>query len=199
MGAMGYSGAKGVPSLPSGISAKLVTSPEAGVAQLVEQLIRNQQVIGSSPIAGSNLRSLNRYGASVGKPVFSDEHVSPAYLAVLTRASYPIRVAKLWGETSIRLRPEENCNRRYRQRPFMLAPDTAQVYRQGSCPSHGAIWSAGDGAARRTRDRKVPISLIHMRTSGWGSPNLTISCPKFQTQRQRHCQLCRARVPAPLA
>src|SRR5262245_36765329 len=26
----------------------------AGVAQLVEQLIRNQQVIGSSPIAGSN-------------------------------------------------------------------------------------------------------------------------------------------------
>jgi hypothetical protein len=29
------------------------TSP-AGVAQLVEQLIRNQQVIGSSPIAGSS-------------------------------------------------------------------------------------------------------------------------------------------------
>ena len=28
--------------------------PPAGVAQLVEQLIRNQQVIGSSPIAGSN-------------------------------------------------------------------------------------------------------------------------------------------------
>jgi hypothetical protein len=31
---------------------------EAGVAQLVEQLIRNQQVIGSSPIAGS--KSLNK-------------------------------------------------------------------------------------------------------------------------------------------
>ena len=29
--------------------------PKAGVAQLVEQLIRNQQVIGSSPIAGSNI------------------------------------------------------------------------------------------------------------------------------------------------
>jgi hypothetical protein len=28
--------------------------PGAGVAQLVEQLIRNQQVAGSSPIAGSN-------------------------------------------------------------------------------------------------------------------------------------------------
>ena len=28
---------------------------EAGVAQLVEQLIRNQQVIGSSPIAGSKI------------------------------------------------------------------------------------------------------------------------------------------------
>jgi hypothetical protein len=27
---------------------------DAGVAQLVEQLIRNQQVAGSSPIAGSN-------------------------------------------------------------------------------------------------------------------------------------------------
>jgi hypothetical protein len=27
---------------------------KAGVAQLVEQLIRNQQVIGSSPIAGSS-------------------------------------------------------------------------------------------------------------------------------------------------
>jgi hypothetical protein len=27
----------------------------AGVAQLVEQLIRNQQVIGSSPIAGSKI------------------------------------------------------------------------------------------------------------------------------------------------
>src|SRR5688572_2415927 len=33
---------------------KLLLSPEAGVAQLVEQLIRNQQVIGSSPIAGSS-------------------------------------------------------------------------------------------------------------------------------------------------
>ena len=27
---------------------------EAGIAQLVEQLIRNQQVSGSSPLAGSN-------------------------------------------------------------------------------------------------------------------------------------------------
>ena len=31
----------------------LVTSRLAGVAQLVEQLIRNQQVVGSSPTAGS--------------------------------------------------------------------------------------------------------------------------------------------------
>ena len=29
--------------------------PKAGVAQLVEQLIRNQQVSGSSPLAGSNV------------------------------------------------------------------------------------------------------------------------------------------------
>ena len=31
------------------------SSVQAGVAQLVEQLIRNQQVTGSSPVAGSNL------------------------------------------------------------------------------------------------------------------------------------------------
>jgi hypothetical protein len=31
----------------------------AGVAQLVEQLIRNQQVIGSSPIAGSRFPKQN--------------------------------------------------------------------------------------------------------------------------------------------
>jgi hypothetical protein len=31
-----------------------VNVSQAGVAQLVEQLIRNQQVIGSSPIAGSS-------------------------------------------------------------------------------------------------------------------------------------------------
>ena len=35
-------------------SVTLTVSPEAGVAQLVEQLIRNQQVVGSSPTAGSN-------------------------------------------------------------------------------------------------------------------------------------------------
>ena len=32
----------------------------AGVAQLVEQLIRNQQVSGSSPLAGSNLALIER-------------------------------------------------------------------------------------------------------------------------------------------
>ena len=32
--------------------------PQAGVAQLVEQLIRNQQVDGSSPFAGSILDSI---------------------------------------------------------------------------------------------------------------------------------------------
>ena len=31
----------------------------AGVAQLVEQLIRNQQVVGSSPTAGSKILSVN--------------------------------------------------------------------------------------------------------------------------------------------
>jgi hypothetical protein len=34
---------------------RIAVSAPAGVAQLVEQLIRNQQVIGSSPIAGSRI------------------------------------------------------------------------------------------------------------------------------------------------
>ena len=37
--------------------AAAAASLQAGVAQLVEQLIRNQQVIGSSPIAGSSFLS----------------------------------------------------------------------------------------------------------------------------------------------
>ena len=36
-----------------------VQTERADVAQLVEQLIRNQQVIGSSPIVGSSLARLN--------------------------------------------------------------------------------------------------------------------------------------------
>ena len=51
-------------------SGKLDVSPEAGVAQLVEQLIRNQQVIGSSPIAGSSLRPQHLFRATAGRPVF---------------------------------------------------------------------------------------------------------------------------------
>jgi hypothetical protein len=39
--------------LPTGWYSLSLHHTQAGVAQLVEQLIRNQQVIGSSPIAGS--------------------------------------------------------------------------------------------------------------------------------------------------
>src|SRR5437899_419355 len=41
---------------------------QAGVAQLVEQLIRNQQVIGSSPIAGSRISLEN---IDIGRSVAS--------------------------------------------------------------------------------------------------------------------------------
>ena len=41
----------------SAISHEASAIFRAGVAQLVEQLIRNQQVIGSSPIAGSRNHS----------------------------------------------------------------------------------------------------------------------------------------------
>ncbi len=44
----------GAPAVRGTIDASRAFPP-AGVAQLVEQLIRNQQVIGSSPIAGSNV------------------------------------------------------------------------------------------------------------------------------------------------
>lgn len=37
----------------------------AGVAQLAEQLICNQQVAGSSPIAGSTQQALPHYGTKV--------------------------------------------------------------------------------------------------------------------------------------
>jgi hypothetical protein len=37
--------------------------PSAGVAQLVEQLIRNQQVEGSSPFAGSNFLDNHRFSS----------------------------------------------------------------------------------------------------------------------------------------
>src|SRR4051812_28759922 len=45
------------PAAPASGAEQCVTiddDPKAGVAQLVEQLIRNQQVDGSSPFAGSN-------------------------------------------------------------------------------------------------------------------------------------------------
>ncbi len=38
-----------------------ITEEHADVAQLVEQLIRNQQVIGSSPIVGSIVNPANKY------------------------------------------------------------------------------------------------------------------------------------------
>jgi hypothetical protein len=45
--------------LPIGVFTCMVTAThEAGIAQLVEQLICNQQVVGSNPSAGSQLRLL---------------------------------------------------------------------------------------------------------------------------------------------
>jgi hypothetical protein len=38
----------------------------AGIAQLVEQLICNQQVVGSNPTAGSNLKLLKQSNLCVG-------------------------------------------------------------------------------------------------------------------------------------
>ena len=44
--------------MPPEIKVRVVCVTNAGIAQLVEQLICNQQVIGSSPIAGSTSNSL---------------------------------------------------------------------------------------------------------------------------------------------
>jgi hypothetical protein len=41
------------------MASPFTPSREAGIAQLVEQLICNQQVIGSNPIAGSEHKLLN--------------------------------------------------------------------------------------------------------------------------------------------
>ena len=56
-------------------SARIVLLTCADVAQLVEQLIRNQQVIGSSPIAGSS--SLRN--PSTLQRIFAD---TPAHVSV---------------------------------------------------------------------------------------------------------------------
>ena len=57
--------------------------PRAGVAQLVEQLIRNQQVSGSSPLAGSNL-ALIKWAASgpVLMGALSDPTVCANYVRI---------------------------------------------------------------------------------------------------------------------
>ena len=44
---------------------RYVLTGRADVAQLVEQLIRNQQVIGSSPIVGSKISHLQLYRSSL--------------------------------------------------------------------------------------------------------------------------------------
>ena len=46
---------------------------EAGIAQLVEQLIRNQQVAGSSPAAGSN--NFNKLSC-LGYPSFGSQMIN---------------------------------------------------------------------------------------------------------------------------
>ena len=58
----GVLGSVGWTRAEDGISeASSNTPPRAGVAQLVEQLIRNQQVSGSSPLAGST--NTSKYGS----------------------------------------------------------------------------------------------------------------------------------------
>ena len=47
-------------------------APQAGVAQLAEQLICNQQVVGSSPITGSNQKKRNKNGQIPEWPNGSD-------------------------------------------------------------------------------------------------------------------------------
>ena len=55
----------------------------AGVAQLVEQLIRNQQVVGSSPIASSTHKGTNKssflffHTGNRTDDLFLPNHVSP--------------------------------------------------------------------------------------------------------------------------
>src|SRR5688500_7168107 len=56
----GRNGGRMLESVVSGVLARaLRTTRLAGVAQLVEQLIRNQQVVGSSPTAGSSFHINN--------------------------------------------------------------------------------------------------------------------------------------------
>ena len=61
------------------------TPLQAGVAQLVEQLIRNQQVSGSSPLAGSNLALIKRAASGpVLMRALSDPTVCANYVQIFT-------------------------------------------------------------------------------------------------------------------
>ena len=52
--------------------------PDAGVAQLVEQLIRNQQVLGSSPSAGSrNVKQITKFKPAITRVITVDPLTDP--------------------------------------------------------------------------------------------------------------------------
>ena len=61
-----YSGTPSGPSFAGDKKVRNAYPSLAGVAQLVEQLIRNQQVSSSSLLAGSNLALIKRSGADSG-------------------------------------------------------------------------------------------------------------------------------------
>ena len=91
----------------------LAVVPAAGVAQLVEQLIRNQQVRGSSPRAGSKSpRKTNdlEYGWMTGlqlTPYLTPRSVVTPICGVtwsVLGCSYLIRVSRLWNIIRIRTR-----------------------------------------------------------------------------------------------
>ena len=78
-------------SLPCGVKITIIRRHAANVAQLVEQLIRNEQVVGSNPSIGSTIRL--SYAAHETYTVGS----SP--LSSLDGGRYP-HVGETWGDSA---------------------------------------------------------------------------------------------------
>jgi hypothetical protein len=72
------------PTLPS-IAATIQSVEQAEVAQLVEQLIRNQQVVGSSPTFGSRFRGKRH--------ISEEENAERAPIQVQRAAEQPMEIS----------------------------------------------------------------------------------------------------------
>ena len=101
----------------------------AGVAQLVEQLIRNQQVVGSSPTAGSRIPKEHRprgFARRVADPLRTHGRRRRADRRSVARAVPPLRLAAR-QRTAAGLAADEGTQREVRVIPLSRAGNNDAV------------------------------------------------------------------------